>query len=458
MKNNNNFISRRHFLRTASLAAGAMAFVGCDSDKNKTEQTPGSTKPQGKMTMRTNTSTGDSVSILGFGCMRLPRVDEPESEIDKTAVDELVDYAMAHGVNYYDSSPVYCKGESEQIMGESLSRYPRDSYFIATKLSNFDPSTYPKEKSVEMFKKSLEYFKTDYLDYYLLHSIGGGGVETMRKRYIENGMLDYLKEQRAKGVIRNLGFSYHGDINAFNELLKMHDDGDVHWDFVQIQLNYINWEHPAESNGITARWLYEELEKRNISCVIMEPLLGGRLANVPSNVHSKMKSRRPDASPASWAFRFAAQPGVLTVLSGMTYMEHLEDNTHTYSSLEPLSDDETDFLMVCAKNIADADVVPCTACAYCMPCPYGIDIPGIFAHYNKCLNEDRLPLDKRDPQYVKARKAYLIGYDRAVEKLRQADRCISCGTCLSACPQSIDIPKQLKRINSYTEQLKQNTL
>lgn len=141
MKNNNNFISRRHFLRTASLAAGAMAFVGCDSDKNKTEQTPGSTKPQGKMTMRTNTSTGDSVSILGFGCMRLPRVDGPESEIDKTAVDELVDYAMAHGVNYYDSSPVYCKGESEQIMGESLSRYPRDSYFIATKLSNFDPST-----------------------------------------------------------------------------------------------------------------------------------------------------------------------------------------------------------------------------------------------------------------------------------------------------------------------------
>lgn len=459
MNNEKNNISRRNFLRTAALAAGAVAITGCatgEKDDKKTA-TVGKKNP-GRMTMRVNSSTGDSVSLLGFGCMRYPLVDGPDSEIDREAVDELIDYAMAHGVNYYDSSPVYCKGESERVTGESLSRYPRESYFIATKLSNFAPDNYPKERSIEMFKRSLEYFKTDYIDYYLLHSVGGGGLETMHARYIDNGILDYLKEQRANGTIRNLGFSYHGDIATFNELLKMHDDGEVHWDFVQIQLNYVNWEHPAESNGITAQWLYDELAKRNISVVIMEPLLGGRLANVPQNVHNKMKERRPDSSPASWAFRFAAQPGVLTVLSGMTYMEHLQDNVATYSELEPLTEEETDFILRCGKTIAEADTVPCTACSYCMPCPYGINIPAIFAHYNKCVNEDNLPLDKRDPNYVEARKAYLIGYDRAVEKLRQADRCISCGTCVSACPQSINIPKQLARINDYTERLKQEKL
>lgn len=458
-------IDRREFLKrmgVGAAAAGAVMATGCDSRKNPVTGTtsPLGPIPKDAMTYRVNPKTGDKVSLLGYGCMRWPTLPEDDKTLDQEMINRLVDTAIEHGVNYFDTSPAYCKGKSEGATGIALSRHPRDSYFIATKLSNFSPSTWSREASLAMYHNSFKELRTDYIDYMLLHGVGMGddGMETLRARYIDNGVLDFLLKEREAGRIRNLGFSYHGDINAFNELLKMHDDGDVHWDFVQIQLNYINWEHPAESNGITARWLYEELEKRNISCVIMEPLLGGRLANVPSNVHSKMKSRRPDASPASWAFRFAAQPGVLTVLSGMTYMEHLEDNTHTYSSLEPLSDDETDFLMVCAKNIADADVVPCTACAYCMPCPYGIDIPGIFAHYNKCLNEDRLPLDKRDPQYVKARKAYLIGYDRAVEKLRQADRCISCGTCLSACPQSIDIPKQLKRINSYTEQLKQNKL
>jgi len=455
-----NKISRRSFLRISSLAAGAIAVTGCS---NPAATSVAGQKQPGEMTKRVNHNTGDSVSLLGYGCMRLPTVvknsaRDSDAVIDQEAVNEQVDFALKHGVNYFDSSPVYCKGKSEEAMGIALSRYPRDSYYIATKLSNFDKDTQSAAASEAMFRRSLQLFNTDYIDYYLLHSVGNGGLKTMHARYFDNGMIDFLKEQRAKGTIRNLGFSFHGDIACFNELLEMHDRGDIHWDFVQIQLNYINWEHAAEGNGITAEWLYDRLVERDIPVVIMEPLLGGRLAKIPATVNAHMKERRPDDSVASWAFRFAAQPGVLTVLSGMTYMEHIKDNIATYSPLEPVTDDEHAFLMRCAAAIEENGEIPCTACAYCMPCPYGIDIPGVFAHFNKCIRDDNMPHDSRDPDYARARRAYLVGYDRSVERLRQADRCIACGSCLSACPQSIDIPGQLARVDKYTEKLRQNTM
>lgn len=449
---------RRKFLRTLTLTAGALALGSC-STKSKEDSV--SNEPEGEpghMTLRTTPTTGDKVSLLGFGCMRLPQVDGKDSEIDRDALNDLVDCAMKAGVNYYDTSPVYCKGNSEKAMGETLSRYPRDSYFIATKLSNFSPDNYPFEKSVEMFNRSLEYLKTDYIDYYLLHAVGSGGADNMHKRYIDNGILPWLLEQRKAGKIRNLGFSFHGDINAWNELLAMHDNGTAKWDFVQIQLNYVNWEHAAEGNGITAKKLLEDLQKRNIPAVIMEPLLGGSLADVPDAVHTKMMERDQNASPASWAFRFCAQPGVLTVLSGMKYIEHIKDNCATYSPLTPLSADETEFLLRCARTIVENDTIPCTGCCYCMPCPYGVDIPGCFSHFNMCINDDNMPHSSGDPNYRQARRAYLVEYDRNVERLRQADHCIDCKACVRACPQSIDIPAQLARINNYTEKLKQNKI
>ena len=226
---------------------------------------------------------GEQVSLLGYGCMRWPTVPgnsaPGENNIDQEAVNELIDYAIAHGVNYFDSSPAYCRGFSEEVTGIALARYAREHYYIATKLSNFDPSTWSFEASKSMYKRSLKLFHTDYLDFYLLHGIGMGGMENLRGRYLDNGILDYLLEERAAGHIRNLGFSYHGDITCFDYLLSQHDK--YHWDFVQIQMNYVDMFYAKQINkrNTNATYLYGELEKRGIPAVIMEPLLGGRLAS-----------------------------------------------------------------------------------------------------------------------------------------------------------------------------------
>ena len=232
----------------------------------------------------------------------------------------------------------------------------------------------------------------------------------------------------------------------------------IKWDFVQIQLNYLDWQHASKRN-VNAEYLYNELAKRNIPAIIMEPLLGGRLSNVPNHIVARLKQQRPESSVASWAFRFAGSPKhVLTVLSGMTYMEHLQDNIRTYSPLEPLTEKEKHFLYETAGLIKEYPTVPCNDCKYCMPCPYGIDIPSILLHYNKCVNEGNIPQSQQDDNYRKARQAYLVGYDRSVPKIRQANHCINCGQCNPHCPQSIDIPKELQRIDKFVETLKQETL
>jgi hypothetical protein len=204
-------------------------------------------------------------------------------------------------------------------------------------------------------------------------------------------------------------------------------------------------------------YLYNELTKRNIPSVIMEPLLGGRLANVPDPIVAKMKARRPEDSVPTWAFRFAGTPEkVLTVLSGMTYMEHLKENIRTYSPLEPVTKEENDFLMEIAKDIYDLKTIPCNECNYCMPCPYGIDIPSIFSHYNKMIKEGLLPHNKQSEEYRKQRRAFLVGLDRSVPRLRQASHCIGCGHCAPHCPQRINIPKELHAIDVFTENLKRD--
>ncbi len=454
MKHDKN-ISRRGFLKFIG-AGAALSVVGCNG-RGSAESVVSDAVDPGDMTYRMTPSTGDRVSILGYGCMRLPTVKDADGQdvIDQEEVNRSVDEALKGGVNYFDTSPAYCKGFSERAMGIALSRHPRQSYFIATKLSNFNPSTWPREKSIEMYRNSLRELRTDYIDYMLLHAVGQGGMENLHGRYLDNGMLDFLMAERDAGRIRNLGFSYHGDVEVFDYLLANHDR--YRWDFVQIQLNYIDWNHAKEVNerNTNAEYLYGELRKRDIPAVIMEPLLGGRLASVNNNLTARMKQRRPADSVASWAFRYAGSfEGVLTVLSGMTYREHLRDNLRTYSPLQPLTDDELAFLDMAAKIILSYPTVGCTDCKYCMPCPYGIDIPSIFRHYNRCVNEGDVPAGGVDPDYERARKAFLVGYDRSVPRLRQAERCIGCGECVPHCPQGIKIPDQLARIDAIVEKLK----
>ena len=448
-----NTIDRRDFIKTAGVTALAISPIGFLSGCGSRTKAPGS-EPQkaGEMTYRINEAKNDKVSILGYGCMRWPmkKNEEGKDIIDQEKVNELIDYALEKGVNYFDAAPVYLQGQCEAATGEALSRHPRESYFVATKLSNFNDAS--RAEGIRMYKASLEAFRTDYLDYYLLHSIKNAA--TFTKRFVDNGLIDFLMEERKAGRIRNLGFSFHGSKEGFDELMALHEK--YHWDFVQIQLNYMDWNHAGRRNT-NASYLQAELDKRGIPSIIMEPLLGGRLADAPDHIADRLKEMAPEGSIASWAFRFAgSHAGVLTVLSGMTYMDHLQDNIKTYSPLVTLTDEEKAFLEEIARLRSEYPEIPCTQCQYCMPCPYGLDIPTIFSHYNKCVNEGLINDDKEDSEYRKDRRAYLIGYDRALPKLRQADRCISCGICVAKCPQHISIPGEIRKIDLYVEELRRS--
>ncbi|MCD8555290.1 MAG: aldo/keto reductase [Bacteroides graminisolvens] len=453
-----NKINRRHFLKMMGVgaAAGTTFLYGCHSDKKQSSKSSAQLPvPTDKMTYRINPSTGDRVSLLGYGCMRWPTMPSPDGKgeiIDQEQVNRLVDYAIAHGVNFFDTSPVYVQGLSEKATGIALKRHPRNKYFISTKLSNFQ--NYSRENSIAMYQQSFKDLQTDYIDYYLLHAVGGGGISALKERYFDNGLLDFLLNERKAGRIRNLGFSFHGEVEVYDYLLA----SDIKWDFVLIQLNYVDWKHASGFN-VNADYLYGELVKKGIRALVMEPLLGGRLTKLSDSLVARLKERRPEASVASWAFRFSGSPeNVLSVLSGMTYMEHLQDNIRTYSPLEPLTDEEKDFLEETAQILLKYPTIPCTDCKYCMPCPYGIDIPTIFMHYNKCVNEGNVPKSQQDPIYREARTAFLVGYDRTVPRLRQASHCIGCEICKPHCPQNIEIPEELHRIDAFVEQLKQNTL
>ena len=457
-------LTRRRFLKifgggalgTAAVLAGCKSKSESKAVEEYKEQVE---PPVGKMTYRVNPKNHDKVSLLGYGMMRLPSKTENQDDYDQEMINRQVDYAIEHGVNYFDTSPVYCQGKSEACTGIALNRHKREEYFIATKLSNFNPATQTREASIEMYQNSMKQLQVDYIDYYLLHAVGGG-MNEFNSRYVDNGMMDFLMAEREAGRIRNLGFSFHGYKEVFDEVLALNDK--YHWDFVQIELNYLDWDYANEINksNVDASYLYGELKKKDIPAVIMEPLLGGRLANLSQYLAADLKSRAPERSVASWAFRYAGTPeGVLTVLSGMTYMEHLKDNLLSYCPLVPLTTPEQDYLQrEVAERIVGLENIPCNDCKYCMPCPYGIDIPAIFIHYNKCKNDGTLPRMKLDDEYYKLRRNYLIGYDRAVPKLRQADHCISCGQCEPHCPQSIHIPRELQKISQFVEDLKRNVV
>ena len=442
-------------------AVGAAMAAGCDNPRGrKAEGFAIGEVPEGQMTYRED-KHGQRVSLLGFGMMRLPAEgggdgsnrSTNDAPLDQEMINRMVDYAIEHGVNYFDTAPVYCKGRSETVTGIALNRHPRDKWNIATKMSNFQ--TYTREASIRMYEQSFKSLQVDYIDYYLLHSFGAPGA--FDERFVQNGVLDFLMEEREKGRIRNLGWSFHGVQEEFDKVMALTDK--YHWDFAQIQMNYVDWRYAHEMNerNVNAEYLYNELDKREIPIVIMEPLLGGRLATLNEALAHKLKESEPERSLASWAFRYLGMyPRIMTSLSGMGAIEQVEDNVRTHSPVKPLTDAQMALLDRVADEYAHFPVIPCTTCQYCMPCPYGLDIPGIFSFYNKSLSEGNIASEGTVEQreFRRARRAFLTTYDKSIERLRQADHCIGCGECLKHCPQHIAIPDKMRMIEEYTNKLK----
>lgn len=444
-------MDRRDFIKYMGAGAAALALDSCTP---KAAKNPGKTGTSNKDLHGEMLQHYPGIGVLGYGCMRWPqkRNEQGRNVIDQDEVNRLVDFALEHGVNYFDTSPVYLGGDSERATAEALNRHPRESWLIATKMSVFNATSY--DDCVAMYHKSLDIFKTDHLDYYLLHGIGT--LNDFNTRFKNTGVMEFLLKEREAGHIRNLGFSFHGNQEGFDQIIALHDQ--YHWDFVQIQMNYVDWEHPNGRNT-RADYLYAELDKREIPIVIMEPLRGGALSDVPAQIADKLKEREPERSIASWAFRYVGSfPRVLTALSGMTYMEHLVDNLETYLDFQPLDDEEKKMLLDIATMMEDYPLVKCTACNYCMPCPYGINIPGIFKFYNDNITAGTYVKNKEQEHYARARRKYLLAYNEAIPTVRQADHCIACRRCERDCPQNIRIPDELRRIDRYIESLKRETI
>lgn len=390
----------------------------------------------------------------------LPSATSPRgTEIDEQATFKLIDFALDNGLNYFDTAYFYHTGASESVLGKALSRHPRNSFLVATKMPGRIIESLDQARQI--FKEQLEKCRVDYFDFYQLHA--AMGVPSCKKVSEEYGVLDFLLEMREKGIIRHLGWSFHGDCEALDYLLSR----PVTWDYAMLQLNYhdlmhqlIMPEHRAKiislkNSPAPAEWMYARVRDAQIPIVVMEPLLGGRLARLSRKALAPLQDIHPDASAASWAFRYVAfLPGILTVLSAMTYMPHLKENLLTFSPLEPITESEEQALRKTLSLFLAQESISCTTCGYCMPCPYGVDIPAVFAHFNRCLDHELYPRSPDMPNYQNIRRAYLAAYDRAVPELRQAARCTGCGKCVSACPAMIDIPGELAKLGQFSEKLR----
>lgn len=360
---------------------------------------------------------GKELPLLGFGTMRLPLISgENGAPVDEHQVDAMVDYAMAHGVNYFDTAYPYHGGKSELIIGKSLSRYPREKFYLATKYPGHQISS--AYNPAEVFEDQLKKCRVEYFDFYLLHNV----YEKSMGTYMDPkwGIIDYFAQQKRLGRIRHLGFSSHGGVDNLREFLDAR--GEL-MEFCQIQLNYMDWTLQ------NAREKYQLLTERNIPVWVMEPVRGGRLAHLTKEDKEKLGSFRPDESEAAWAFRFLQSlPNVKMVLSGMSNMEQMEDNVKTFREEKPLSEEESRALMEIAEGMKNS--VPCTACRYCCDgCPKGLDIPMLLATYNEV-------------RFLPAMNARMR-IDALPEEKRPV-ACIACGKCSQICPQGINIPKELK--------------
>lgn len=354
---------------------------------------------------------GIQLSRLGMGAMRLPMTEEEGHPIDFAKAQAIIDYAMANGVNYYDTAYIYHDGNSERFLGEALKKYPRDRFYVADKFNFMANPDYKAQ-----FADQLERLQMDRIDFYLLHAVS----DSLYDDYTTCGCIDYFEQMRAEGKIRYLGFSFHGTADCLRKMLAFHK-----WDFVQIQLNYYDWLFGDSKE------LYEILEAADIPVIVMEPVRGGRLASLTPELDAVLKETAPDRSVASWALRWVMRlPQIKIVLSGMSSTEQIVDNVNTFCG-EALSDAETEKIEAVCKEFKSSISVACTACRYCCPdCPMGIEIPKVLEIYNN---------------YKIGGPWQLSALDQLPEGQRPED-CIGCGSCTNHCPQNIDIPSYMAEL------------
>ena len=364
---------------------------------------------------------GVETSLLGFGCMRFPTFED--GTIDREKTEKMIDAAYQAGVNYFDTAYAYHYGKSEEMIGKILSKYDRNTYYLATKM----PMWLLKEESqvIAIFEEQLERLQTDHVDFYLLHSLNKENWEKAKQLHI----LEKCEEFKKQGKIKYLGFSFHDSYEVFEGILSSY-----HWDFCQIQYNYMDREEQAGDRG------YALAEKLQVPMVIMEPVRGGRLASFSKEINDMFYAMNPLASVASYAMRWvASHPNVKVVLSGMSTMEQVQDNLNTFCNFKPLSEAEEkrieDIVAVMRNRVQNG----CTGCQYCMPCPAGVDIPACFRAWNEY-------------HVYGSYEAVSYDWEQQIAEEAKPKNCIGCGKCESVCPQHLSIREDLKRAQKELEE------
>lgn len=368
---------------------------------------------------------GEKLSALGLGCMRLPVLEGNDARIDEAAAKEMVDFAMAQGINYYDTAWGYHEGNSELVIGRALASYPRETFFLATKFPGYDLSN--MDKVEEIFEKQLEKCSVEYFDFYLFHNVCEMNIDAyLDEKY---GIFPYLVEQKKRGRIRHLGFSAHGSVEVMKRFLEAYGS---EMEFCQIQLNYLDW------NFQDAKGKVELLKEWKLPVWVMEPLRGGRLAKLTEDEEAKLLALRPEEKIPAWAFRFLQTiPEVTVVLSGMSDFSQLTENLHTFETEEPLKEQETEALLKIADGLLGG-TLPCTACHYCVShCSQGLEIPKLIALYNEhCFTGG----------------GFLAPMALSAEpQEKQPGACVGCRSCEAVCPQGIKISEAMA---DFAEKLK----
>lgn len=365
------------------------------------------------------------LSALGMGAMRLPVIDGDDSRIDEEASEKMVAYAMEHGINYYDTAWGYHSGQSELVMGKLLSKYPRDSFYLATKFPGYDLSNMGKVE--EIFEEQLKKCRVDYFDFYLFHNVCEMNIDAYLDRSF--GIYDYLVKQKENGRIRHLGFSAHGSCEVMRRFLEAYGQK---MEFCQIQLNYLDWTFQDAKGKVKLLLEY------HLPVWVMEPLRGGRLASLSEEHNTALKELRPDEDIPAWSFRFLQSlDSVTMILSGMSSFEQLKDNIHTFESHKPLNNQEMKTILDIADAMLGKKTLPCTACRYCTShCPQQLDIPSLLALYNEhCFTEGGFIA----PMAL-----------AALPDEKKPSACIGCRSCEAVCPQQIKISEAMADFASKT--------